>query len=85
MTQYGRMKANLPYKAWLDGLAQKRMECKKKIKKYNDLEPDDEKGREELLRSILGKAGRDLLLNSRLDATTAKIYLSAITFGLIII
>lgn len=62
MNQEERMKANLPYKAWLDGLAEKRMECKKKIKKYNDLEPDDEKGREELLRSILGKAGKGLII-----------------------
>ena len=29
MNQEERMKANLPYKAWLDGLAEKRMECKK--------------------------------------------------------
>ena len=57
MNQEERMKANLPYKAWLDGLAEKRMECKKKLKKYNELEPDDEKGREEVLRSILGGAG----------------------------
>ena len=35
MNQEERIKANLPYTAWLDGLAQKRMECKKKIKKLS--------------------------------------------------
>lgn len=62
MTQEERMKANLPYKAWLDGLDEKRMECKKKIKKYNELEPDDKKGKDELLRSLLGKAGKGLII-----------------------
>ena len=39
MDQKERMLANLPYKAWLDGLAEERLENKKKIFKYNNLEP----------------------------------------------
>jgi len=34
------MLANLPYKAWMDGLAEERLECKKKIYKYNNLPPE---------------------------------------------
>lgn len=62
MNQEERMHANLPYKADRDGLAEKRMACKKKIKKYNELEPDDEQGREKLLREILGAAGKGLII-----------------------
>ena len=40
MNQKERMLANLPYKAWLDGLAEERMENKKKIFKYNNLPPE---------------------------------------------
>jgi len=58
MNQKERMLAGLPYKAWLDGLHEERMENKLKIYQYNQLCPDDEEKMEELIRSILGKAGK---------------------------
>ena len=39
MNQKERMLAELPYKAWMDGLSEERLENKKKIYKYNNLEP----------------------------------------------
>lgn len=60
MNQKERMLAGLPYKAWLDGLREERMENKLKIYQYNQLCPDDEEKMEELIRSILGKAGEDV-------------------------
>lgn len=57
MNQKERMLAGLPYKAWLDGLAEERMENKKKIYGYNHCSPDDEEKIETLIRDILGKAG----------------------------
>jgi acetyltransferase-like isoleucine patch superfamily enzyme len=60
MNQKERMLAGLPYKAWLAGLREERMENKLKIYQYNQLCPDDEEKMEELIRSILGKAGKDV-------------------------
>ena len=37
------MLANLPYKAWLDGLAEERLENKKRIYRYNNIPPENEK------------------------------------------
>lgn len=55
MDQKERMLANLPYRSWLDGLSEERMECKKKLYKYNNLAPDAAEKRTALLREILGK------------------------------
>ncbi len=52
-----RMLKNLPYKAWLDGLAEERMECKKKIYKYNNLPPEKTEEKTKLIKEILGKTG----------------------------
>jgi acetyltransferase-like isoleucine patch superfamily enzyme len=60
MTQDERMRANLPYFAWLDGLSEARMECKKKIYKYNNLMPDDIDGIDKTIKSIIGKTGKDI-------------------------
>ncbi len=54
------MLAGLPYKAWLDGLSEERLENKKKIYAYNQCQPDDEATIEQLIRSILGKAGAEV-------------------------
>ena len=32
-----RMIANLPYKSWMDGLNEERMDCKKKLYEYNNM------------------------------------------------
>lgn len=60
MNQKERMLAGLPYKAWLDGLAEERLACKKLIYRFNLLEPGDEEKAEALLKEILGKTGERL-------------------------
>lgn len=60
MNQKERMLAGLPYKAWLDGLAEERLENKKRIYKYNNLPPEAEKEQDELIRQILGKTGENV-------------------------
>ncbi len=57
MTQKERMLAELPYKAWLDGLSEDRMENKKRIYAYNNLPPDARKEQDALIKEILGKTG----------------------------
>lgn len=57
MDQKERMLAGLPYKAWLDGLSEERMENKIKIHHYNLLHPSEEKKRTEMIKDILGKTG----------------------------
>ena len=57
MTQKERMLANLPYKAWMDGLEEERTANKKRIQKFNQLSPEDREGQTALLREILGKTG----------------------------
>lgn len=57
MNQKDRMLAGLPYKAWLDGLSEERMENKKKIYEYNHCLPDDSVKIDKLIRDILGIAG----------------------------
>lgn len=61
MNMKERMLAGLPYKAWLDGLQEERDYNKKRIYKYNHLEPESEE-QEALIRDILGKAGKDICI-----------------------
>ena len=58
MNQKERMLAGLPYKAWLDGLSEERLENKKIIYKYNNLDPSDEKTRDNLIKEIFGNTGK---------------------------
>lgn len=55
MNQKERMLKELPYQAWLDGLAQERLENKKRIYRYNHLPPDADQERDGLIREIFGK------------------------------
>ncbi len=41
MNQKERMLSGLPYKAWLGGLSEERMECKKKVYEFNMLPPTE--------------------------------------------
>lgn len=59
MNQKDRMLAQLPYKAWLDGLPEERMACKKKLYEYNQSRPEQEEERSRLIKTILGKSGKD--------------------------
>lgn len=60
MNQKERMLAGLPYKAWLDGLSEERMENKKKIYEYNICRPNEKEKIEKLIREILNKAGKNI-------------------------
>jgi acetyltransferase-like isoleucine patch superfamily enzyme len=60
MNQKERMLNGLPYKAWLDGLSEERLENKKKIYEYNHCRPDEASKIDELVRDILGKAGANV-------------------------
>jgi maltose O-acetyltransferase len=60
MNHKDRMLAGLPYKAWLDGLSEERMENKKKIYEYNLLRPEEEEKIDQLIRGILGKTGENV-------------------------
>lgn len=60
MNQKERMLAGLPYRAWLDGLREERMENKLKIHEYNLTRPDDKKKMKEMIKNILGKTGEDV-------------------------
>lgn len=64
MNQKERMLAGLPYKAWLDGLTEERMENKRKIYKYNHCKPDETAKVNKLIRDILGKAGVDVSIET---------------------
>ena len=58
MNQKERMLANLPYKAWLDGLSEERLENKKRIYRFNHMPPEEWDQQDELLKQILGRTGR---------------------------
>ncbi|GKU23691.1 sugar O-acetyltransferase [Clostridium folliculivorans] len=62
MNQKERMLAGLPYKAWLDGLSEERMENKLKIHEYNLLSPDEKDKIEKLIKDILGKTGENIVV-----------------------
>lgn len=64
MNQKERMLAALPYKAWLDGLAEERLECKKKIYVFNLLPPDERDKVPELLKKLLGKTGENIFIEA---------------------
>ena len=57
MNQKERMLSGLPYKAWLDGLPEERLENRKRIYEYNHCKPRDSEKMDRLIRDILGKAG----------------------------
>lgn len=60
MNHKERMLANLPYKAWLDGLSEERSENAKRIYEYNNLPPERWNERTVLLKKILGKTGESI-------------------------
>ena len=62
MNQKERMLADLPYKAWMDGLEEERIENKKRIYRYNHLPPEQWDQQTELIREILGKTGERILI-----------------------
>lgn len=64
MNQKERMLAGLPYKAWLDGLLEERLENKKKIYEFNSCKPDEGDKMEILIRDILGKSDKGVYIEA---------------------
>lgn len=64
MNQKERMLVGLPYKAWLDGLKEERINNQKNIQKYNQLCPDEIEDRDALIRNIIGKCGDSILIEA---------------------
>lgn len=64
MNQKERMLSGRPYKAWLDGLSEERMENKKKIYEFNMCRPDEQEKIEKLTREILNKVGSEVHIES---------------------
>lgn len=62
MNQKERMMAGLPYKAWLDGLSEERMENKLKIYDYNLLRPDEGEKMVAMIKDIFGKTGNSVFV-----------------------
>jgi len=64
MNQKERMLAELPYKAWQDGLLEDRTAVKLLFQEYNQLRADDTKRKDELIRQILGKTGKNIWIEA---------------------
>jgi maltose O-acetyltransferase len=64
MNQKERMLTGLPYKAWLDGLSEERVNNKIKIYEYNLLRPDETEKMDTLLKDILGKTGENVFIEA---------------------
>ena len=60
MNQKERMLAELPYRAWLDGLAEERQENKKKVFQFNHTSPEEQETLDRLIREIIGVHGEKL-------------------------
>ena len=58
------MLAGLPYKAWMDGLSEERLENKKRIFRYNNLHPEAAEEQNRLIREILGKTGEHVYIEA---------------------
>lgn len=64
MNQKERMLAELPYKAWMDGLEAEQLENKKRIYEYNHLPPDRWEEADVRIRQIIGKCGKNVHINT---------------------
>ena len=64
MDQKDRMLANLPYRAWLDGLEEERITCKMKTFEYNNIPPERRAERKEKIKDIVGKIGEEFNIES---------------------
>lgn len=64
MNQKERMLAGLPYKAWLDGLSEERLQCKQKLYDFNMLSPTQNECVPQMLKGLLGKTGEDVWIEA---------------------
>lgn len=60
MNQKERMLAGLPYQAWKDGLAEERLECRRKVHRFNNLDPTQTEEADRLIHEIFGKTGEHI-------------------------
>lgn len=60
MNQKERMLNELPYKAWMDGLEEERMENALKLYDYNSCRPDKKEEMTKMIKDILGKTGENV-------------------------
>lgn len=60
MNQKERMLAGLPYKAWMDGLAEEHMACKELIYRFNNLRPAQAEEADALLRELFEHTGKSI-------------------------
>ena len=64
LTQKERMLAELPYKAWLDGLTQEREKCQRACFELNGICPTEREKRKMKIKEIFGKTGNDIHVES---------------------
>lgn len=64
MNQKERMIAGLPYKAWLDGLVEERLECRKKVYEFNSCTPMEQEKQKRILKELLGKTGKNYFIEA---------------------
>lgn len=64
MNQKERMLAELPYKSWLDGLPEERLQARLKVYAFNQCRPDEFKQSQALLREILGSVGEHVFIEA---------------------
>lgn len=64
MNQRERMLKELPYKAWEDGLSEERIASRRKIFRYNSLDPAAVEEIDRSIRDIIGKAGKGICVES---------------------
>lgn len=57
MNHKERMLKELPYKGWLDGLQEDRLETRKKVYRFNHLSPEEGDAMVQGIKEIIGKTG----------------------------
>ena len=72
MNQKERMLAQLPYKAWLDGLAEERAACQEKLYAFNNLPPRERARVPALLKEIFGRTGENVFAEAPLRCDYGK-------------
>lgn len=72
MNHRERMLAGLPYQPWRDGLAELRLENRKKIRAFNQLPPGDWDAIDAALKDILGQTGEDVYIEAPFQCDYGK-------------
>ena len=62
MNQRERMNKGLLYKAWLDGLSEDRLACRRKLHALNTICPDERDEIVDMLKNLFGRTGEQVFL-----------------------